>query len=243
MGWQYNENLFEGLAVMATAGNLTLTSTGTGTSVVGPFNTKTLRRVIFDINVLGAAAATATFTAQLQMNTTSASTGFTAVPTGTTFGFVQAIPTLNAQTSGAIYYTYNTAGTSTYTSTTTGTTAAQFYRFEYKVETLRASIDNATGSGPTTTSNASTWLQLVLTGSTSAATVSAVAYGVCGSYPAADINLNQFTPPPTTTFSASSGFPNIPVAFAQQTFIDGYLVNNVPYTTTALGQMSKILPI
>ncbi len=242
MGWQYNENLYEGLAVLAVMPSTAVTTTG---ATCGPFNTKTLRRVIFDINVSSAASTNAgTCTVTLQTNTTSAATGFTNITTCTSYttGGVYGPVYINSTTNGYISATYAAAGTWTSASSTTaGTTGPQFYRLEYKVESIRAALDQATGSGPSSTSNTSTWLQLYITNAATNQTVtmSAVAYGVLSSYPSADIVLNQFTPATTT---ASGATTSIPVAFAQQTFIDGYGVNNIPYSTTVLGSMSKNLP-
>lgn len=235
MGWQYNENLYEGLAVLAVLPSTGVTTTGAN---VGPFNAKNLERVIFDVNVSSAASTNAgTCTVALQANTTSATTGFANISTSTTSGIYGPIY-INSTTNGFISGTYAPAGTWTSASSTTaGTTGPQFYRFEYKVESLRAAID---GSSPSTTSQTSTWLNLNITNAATNQTVtmSAVAYGVMRSYPSADINLNQFTP--GTSAGSVSAYP---VSFAQQTFIDGYPVSNQPYTTTALSSMQKILPV
>lgn len=66
----YNENLTEALTVL---GVLAPASQAAGAGTIGPFNTKLMRRVLFDIN-LGALGSSATVDFKVQASATSGGT-------------------------------------------------------------------------------------------------------------------------------------------------------------------------
>lgn len=150
---------------------------------------------------------------------------FVSAADATTSGFTVALQV--ASTSGATFVTVptGTASPALYAPTIlAGTTAAQLFRFEYSMEAVSQAMDSYTGTG-----TLGPWVRLLWSGATGTFTWTGVSYGVTDAYPSADVVINQYAVTTTT--------PVCPVA---NMFLNGTNLNNVPYSSTPLG--NKILP-
>lgn len=207
--FQYNESLVEGTAVIATYMTTSLTANAGTDKVTNGAYVGNFRRIVFDIANWAAGQTDGTVKFALQGATTSGATYYTITGPDTTF------PSLvtSSFTSGGVI-------------TTAMTTALNFVRIEYKAESIRNAIDYYNSTTTAGGTKVGSWIRLALNytamGGTGTHALTVIGYGVAGSGPSADININKWL---TNTSVAVSN---------ARTFIDGWALTNTNAFATAI---------